>query len=105
MDQDLADLTEAERAWVRHSEQLWAQAHRIAQAPPGAPPRPLRDTWRRSSKESSNLLPVLPLTDVLGDDWRNSNGEPADVEVLALEPTWTTERNLGPRCPNPRQYK
>jgi hypothetical protein len=34
-DQNLADLTETERAWVLHSEQLWAQAHRIAEAQPG----------------------------------------------------------------------
>lgn len=30
----LAHLTEAERAWVRHSEELWTQAHRIAAACP-----------------------------------------------------------------------
>jgi hypothetical protein len=35
MDPNLADLTEAERAWALHSEQLWAQAHRIADAQPG----------------------------------------------------------------------
>ena len=32
--EDLAHLTEAERAWVRHSEELWTQAHRIAAACP-----------------------------------------------------------------------
>ena len=32
--EDLAHLTDAERAWVRHSEQLWTQAHLIAAACP-----------------------------------------------------------------------
>ncbi|HEY3665171.1 MAG TPA: hypothetical protein VGL19_04185 [Polyangiaceae bacterium] len=35
MDQHLADLTEAQRAWALHSEELWAQAHRIAKSQPG----------------------------------------------------------------------
>lgn len=35
MDLSLADLTEAERAWALHSERLWAEAHRIAEAHPG----------------------------------------------------------------------
>jgi len=31
---NLAHLTEAERAWARHSEELWAQARSIAAACP-----------------------------------------------------------------------
>jgi hypothetical protein len=33
--EDLQGLTEEQRAWVRHSEALWRQAHAIAQANPG----------------------------------------------------------------------
>jgi hypothetical protein len=32
---DIADLTEAQRAWVRHNDELWSEAQAIAAAHPG----------------------------------------------------------------------
>lgn len=32
---DFATLTDAQQAWVRHSEALWREAHAIAAAHPG----------------------------------------------------------------------